>query len=248
MELSKTLKQIGLTEKEATLYMGALTLGRFSIVEIARKTGLKRPTCYVIIEELIAKGLLSAVPGPKKTLYAAEHPDALLRSARHSYHLAEEVMPQLQVLMKSATDKPILKVYVGQAGLQNIFEDILRSCPEKKLYYIASIEDMIKAVGENFMKDWVQRRFVKDIRTYSVRMKHKETNVKSFNETGEMLREIYYAPSSFYIPYTVFIYGKRVAFLSTEKELFGFIVESADFAKTMKAFFDVMVSISTKQE
>lgn len=248
MELTKVLKQIGLSEKESTLYIGALALGRFSIVEIARKTGLKRPTCYLIIEELIEKGLLTAVPGPKKTLYTAEHPDALLRAARQSYHLAEEVMPQLQVLMKSAADKPILKVYTGQAGLQNIFEDLLRNCPDKKMYYIASIEDMVKAVGEDFMKDWVQRRFAKDIRTYSVRMKHKESTIKSFNETGRMLREIYYAPPSFYIPYTLFIYGKRVAFLSTEKEHFGFIVESVDLAKTMKAFFDVMVSVSIKQE
>ncbi len=248
MELSKALKQIGLSDKEATLYTGALALGRFSIVEIARKTGLKRPTCYLVIEALIEKGLLSAVPGPKKTLYAAEHPDALLRSARQGYHLAEEVMPQLQTLMKAATDKPILKVYAGQAGLQNIFEDILRNCSDKKLFYIASVEDMVKAVGETFMKDWVQRRFVKDIKTYSVRMQSKESTVKSFNETEKMLREIYYAPASFYIPYTLFVYGKRVAFLSTEKELFGFIVESADFAKTMKAFFDVMVGISSKQE
>lgn len=247
MELAKTLKQIGLSEKEAKLYIGSLALGRFSIVQIAQKTGLKRPTCYLIIDELVKKGLLTAVPGPKKTLYAAEHPDALLRSARQGYRLAEEIMPELQVLMKSASDKPILKVYAGQAGLQNIFEDLLQNSPDKVIYYIASVQDMIGAVGEDFMKDWVQRRFAKGIRTASVRMKSKEAKVKSFNEKAEMLREIHYAPPSFYIPYTLFVYGKRVAFLSTEKELFGFIVESTDFAKTMKAFFDVMVSISKKQ-
>ena len=48
------------------------------------------------------------------------------------------------------------------------------------------------------------------------------------------------------MPYTIFIYGKKVAFISTKKELFGFIVESNDMAISMKVLFDVVWSISSE--
>ena len=62
METQTQLKKLGLTEKEAKLYINALELGSFSVMGIAHKSGIKRPTCYLILDELVKKGLVSIIP------------------------------------------------------------------------------------------------------------------------------------------------------------------------------------------
>lgn len=52
------LKNLGLNEKEARVYLAALELGEASVQEIAQKSGVKRVTAHVAIEKLKTEGLL----------------------------------------------------------------------------------------------------------------------------------------------------------------------------------------------
>lgn len=245
MDSLTLLNQLGLNLKQAKVYIKALELGRFSILDISRATGLKRPTCYVIIEELMDQGLISIIPGPKKKLFTAQHPESLLRRARENYRLAEELLPQLQNIMQTIADKPVLKVFVGQEGLHNIYEDMLKNNSEKTIYYIAAVKDLVASVGQDYLKDWISRRIAKKIKTISIRIKSKELKDESFVDTSDSLREIYYAPQGFYIPYSIYLYCNKVAFVSTEKDMFGFTMESVDFVKTIKTFFNTIKKLST---
>lgn len=78
MELYQQLKQLGLEEKQAKIYLACLELGPDTAQNIAYKASIKRPTTYVILEELIKKGLISITPKQKTTLYVAENPKKIL--------------------------------------------------------------------------------------------------------------------------------------------------------------------------
>jgi sugar-specific transcriptional regulator TrmB len=222
-------------------------MGRFSILALSQKTGIKRPTCYLIVEELIKKGLLSSFPKAKKTIYIAEHPSILIRNSETIYKLSKTIAPELQNIMNVAFDKPILKVFVGQKGLQNIFEDFIYDNKQKVIYYISSVSEMITAVGESYLRTWIDQRIKKGIKTVSIRIRDKERKEELFSGTHGALRELKYAPEGFYIPYSVHIYDKKVAFISTKKDMFGFVVESEDFAKTIRVFFDFIWSMSKEK-
>ncbi len=71
--LTKNLETTGLTQKESAVYLALLETGQASIAGLAQKTGIKRPTCYLIIDELIKKGLATSVPVGRKTLYVPGH-------------------------------------------------------------------------------------------------------------------------------------------------------------------------------
>ena len=58
MYLTPFLKNLGLNDKEANIYLALLQLGKSTATKIAKKSGLKRPTTYVIIEQLIDKGFV----------------------------------------------------------------------------------------------------------------------------------------------------------------------------------------------
>ncbi len=241
--LETSLEKVGLTEKEARVYTAALEMGKFSVLALSERTGIKRPTCYLVLDELVRKGLISTFPKAKKVLYVAEHPNIILKNAADSYALAKDLMPGLQELISSQSEKPILKVYAGQKGIQNIYEDILNE--GKNFYYIESVADLVDSVGKEFLDDWILRRVGKGLQSTSIRIKEGESDYELYGNTPNTPRNIRYALGGFKMPYTMFIYGKKVAFISTKKELFGFIVESSDLSISMKALFDVVWSVST---
>ncbi|MCX6753121.1 MAG: hypothetical protein NTW62_02140 [Candidatus Nomurabacteria bacterium] len=242
-ELSKTLEKLGLSDKQAKVYVAGLKLGRFSVLALAEKTGIKRPTCYLILDELIKKGLISTYPKEKKVIYVAEHPNNLLKQAADAYATAKELMPELQNLINTNAEKPVLKVYSGQSGIQNIYEDMTDE--GKDLFYFGSVKELVESVGQEFLDNWIKKRIAKGMKSKSIRIREKEMDYKLYGNSPENLRTIRYAPEGFTMPYTIYIYSKKVAFVSTKKDLFGFIVESDDLAKSMKALFDVVWNIST---
>ena len=61
MNYIQDLQQIGLTEKEAKVYLAALELGEKAVQVIAQKAGVNRATTYFILESLIEKGLQRAI-------------------------------------------------------------------------------------------------------------------------------------------------------------------------------------------
>lgn len=244
--LLKSLERLGLSDKEAAVYVTALELGKFSVLALSRKTNIKRPTCYLILDELIKKGLVSTFPQAKKVIYVAEHPNALLKRSADAYQAAKNLMPELQSLINSTSEKPELRVFSGQKGIQHIYELMLDEGND--LYYIASTEELVKSAGAEFIDDWIKRRIAKKLKTYRIGVREDEMfEVPLYIGSKENLRTVRYAPKGFTTPYTMYIFGKKVAFVSTKKDLFGFVVESADLAISMKAMFDVVWSISSEE-
>ena len=77
MELIKSLKNLGLNEKEARVYVALLQLGKATAYSVAKHSGLKKPTTYVILDDLIDKGIVSKVPRAKIMQYTAISPEDL---------------------------------------------------------------------------------------------------------------------------------------------------------------------------
>ena len=77
MELAYELQKIGLSHKEAKVYLANLELGQSSVQNIAKKASVNRATTYVILNSLIEKGLCSTFMQNKKTFYAASDPEQL---------------------------------------------------------------------------------------------------------------------------------------------------------------------------
>ena len=65
MDMKQALKTIGLSDKESAVYMALLQLGQATAYAVAVKSGLKKPTTYIILDELIEKGLVLKVPQMK---------------------------------------------------------------------------------------------------------------------------------------------------------------------------------------
>jgi sugar-specific transcriptional regulator TrmB len=240
------LEMLGLKGKEARLYLAALSSLPFTVADISKKSGLKRPTCYLILDELTKRGLISIVPKAKKRLYKAEPPEALIKQARRSLSYAEKFVPSLRSLFQDGKDASIVKYYYGQRGIQNIYESILDS-GIKEMRYIGSSGPLVEMAGYDFTKDYALRRAKKGIKAFSIRMRETEIDEPAFASGKEMLREIRFAPADIYIPSTIHLFVDKVAIISTSKSNFGIVIENKEFYQTVLGLFKALWSISTEK-
>ena len=103
--LSRELMHLGLSEKEAAVYVAALQLGPVPVQDIAKQSKGNRATTYVMIESLEKRGLISSTIKDKKRIFIAEAPDRLLSLIRLQKKELEEqenemahLLPKLNAL------------------------------------------------------------------------------------------------------------------------------------------------------
>ena len=120
MQNKELLQRLGLSDKEAKVYLALLSMGSGSAYTIAVKSGLKRPTTYLILDELRKKGLVGKIPRAKKQLFMANPPDELLSSAEEWMQIAKRRLPELVAL--AAANTPNVKVlhFEGEHGLRDL--------------------------------------------------------------------------------------------------------------------------------
>lgn len=126
------LQQIGLTEKEAKVYLTTLELGKATANDITRKSGLKRPTTYFTIDVLMKKGLMSSVHEGKKQFFMAENPDRLVDvferkqdEMRRQGERLKKMIPDLKKLSPKIDGGPVVKYYQGKEGILTILKEAL---------------------------------------------------------------------------------------------------------------------------
>ncbi len=241
IESKNKLISLGLTERQAVLYVRALELGIFSVSDLAKKTGIKRPTCYLVLDELSLKGLVSIVPGAKKIKYKAESPDILKKQAETQMITAQRLSSDLLKLFNPAVEGATLRYFSGQKAIRGIFDDVLK-VKNKEYLYIGSGKDVIETVGKEYIDEWLKQRVEKGISAKSIRMK--STEVEEGIYQTNINRELKIAPESIHITETIFIYDNKVAIISTPSENFGFIVENKEFSNTMRGLFSALWMVS----
>ena len=72
------LQGIGLTKEQVEVYLAGLELGEASVQNLAKKANIKRPTTYLILDELKAKGLFSQVLKGKKKIFSSRRPGKIV--------------------------------------------------------------------------------------------------------------------------------------------------------------------------
>lgn len=233
------LIQLGFTSEEARVYLAALSVGTNPSSAIARACGLKRETCNYTLKKLTTKWVISTVFRDRTTFYTAEPPSKLVTLAESHLSAVSGVVPELEQMMQArSAHQARVKLYQGTSGIETVMEDVLKY-PWEALAYtnlgamLAIFGDQVTEFREKRKKSQIRSR---TISTYSQEAKKYVENNDLFE--GEQI--LFVNNNEFVFGSDVLIYGDQVAIISLEaEENFGFIVESASFARTQRAIFDL---------
>lgn len=137
MTTSSILHELGFSHHEASVYLALLEIGTGTVTEIAKRADTKRPTAYLVLDELQQKGFVSLVPHPKKLVYTSSGPDALLSFANERRRHLLDIMPHLESLHAQSKDKPRVRFFDGIKSVVSYYKN--EAYPNHEVDFFASI-------------------------------------------------------------------------------------------------------------
>ncbi len=234
MDLSKILENIGLSEKEAGVYLALLELKEALPSSISRRAGIKRPTTYVVLDELQAKGLVSHVKKGKWQYFQAINPHSLLEKEYSRYHGLELALPELLQMHHRYAVTPQMQVFGGKEGLIQIMEDTLTA--KTDLLCWADVTMAVTTCLKDYYPEYIRKKVARGIWLRGFFCS--DPLAVKFKKRGkEELREIYLIPKDKY-PFKneINIYDDKVAIISHEDEM-GVIIRNKNIADTQRSIF-----------
>lgn len=241
------LIKAGLTQKQSKIYLACLELGRSTIPKIAKASELKRTTAYGIIDELETLGLIRSVNTGKTKIYEAKKPEKLLDLLEVKKHSLNAALPGLTELFETHNIRPQIDFFQGPEGLKNIYEDILNSGAKKVLQIVKNTELQNQGL-DSYSIDYVKRRVEKGIIAFDLHPKSGALYTPQRGTTSEKYkRYVRYLPPEVFSAAMIVIYENKIAMISTQKENFGFILQSKEFSSTMRSFFEFMWKLGSKE-
>ncbi|TGD72774.1 TrmB family transcriptional regulator [Mangrovimicrobium sediminis] len=129
-----SLLQLGLDERDVTVYRALLKLGPASIREVAAESGVNRGTTYETLKQLASRGVVSYFPRGKRRVFQAEEPERLLQLGERRQQALSQAMEQLrsevipELKQSQARFNPgNVRFYEGDDGVELVLRDILDS-------------------------------------------------------------------------------------------------------------------------
>ena len=241
----KNLKEFGLGEKEANIYLVLLELEIATASQIAKATNINRSSTYVVLESLKEKGLVSISEDNNIQRYVGSSPDILLFEAQTKAQKAQDlknnisdIVPELKALHKDTKQKPKVRVFEGKQGLINALEDTLHN-KENVIRLASSLENLTKVLPHYF-PDYLQKRIKIGITTYGIYPDNKNKLAESLaKKNSKFDKAIFILPKKYPFLADMAIYDTKIAYISVEKTGTSIIIESKEMADVMKNIFDL---------
>lgn len=239
----KELQDIGLSEKEARVYLAALELGPTTAEKLATQAKVNRSTTYVQLDSLMKKGLVSTYQEGKKTYFAPESPELLKRLlikqrdeiSTHERDLSN-LLPELLRQFDGAGERPVVRFFPGKEGVTAVREEVL-STKERKTYLIFSPEHLLKIYSSKELDTYSDRRKALKIHSKGIHTYREHFTIAGLDALTERR---FLSPDIFPLTVDIYIFDDKTAIVSLEGNLFGLVIESKQITSSMKLIFNIL--------
>lgn len=234
--LKNIIKTIGLTEKEAKIYLATLKLGNSVVSEIANEAKINRVTAYTIIEKLLKKGLLSQSKKGKTLYFEAIDPEILYETQKEKLESLKRSLPDLKKIHKKA-DHPLIRYFEGIEGIKAIYADTLTA--QTQILSFANSAD-IRTHWPEYDNEYVKKRVEKKIFLRGIALDD-ETGRHVKSEDKKYFRQIKLTRKQNH-PFSneINIYDNKIAYTSFGENPIGTIIENAELANTQRSIFEML--------
>ncbi len=242
MVSEKQLEDLGLSNKEAGVYLALLELGTSTMTEIARAAQINRTTGYPILESLANKGLVNFVGESKIQKFAPENPEKVIsflenkiKQDKEKIRLVQNLMPEL-LSVYNVKEKPKVKFYEGVDRMKEAFEDTLTAKGEILAYAVGT--DMFRAISREYFKDYTKRKIEEGIRVRVIAPDDAESRAVVAHDKEELRESVLIPKDKFYFSVETNIYNNKVLAVSW-REKFAVIIESEEISSSQRKIFEL---------
>lgn len=238
MDFIQTLQNLGLEEKEAKVYIALLKSNRSSAYAVAERAELKKPTTYVVLDDLIKKGFVYKVPRAKKQLFVARSPKETFALAEEKLAIAKEILPELLAISDGAKPKPRTLFFEGIKSIKQMYNLHSKRMQNKEIIGFYShikeasedLQELFSEISENFKKNKIKIRGIAP----------DSPDLKIYREADTTYnRQIKTIPPNKYSSNISIDIGEDYVLFFAHNDLQATLIENKDIAKTMKEIFEL---------
>jgi HTH-type transcriptional regulator, sugar sensing transcriptional regulator len=229
----KELEEIGLSKREAEIYIELVKLGSTTANIIAKRLYLDRTVTYNTLNKLIKKGLTSHIKKDKKRFYQVTDLKNLIRPIKEKEAIVEKTILELQSLKKEVDELPSIEIFEGIEGLKSVYEIALK-LKNINFYSMGVTGKSLELLSYSFpnIAERVKKNKIKiqTITNYSSR-EHKFTQIKTV--------ESRYLPKEFENKAVTSIFDDYVAINLSDKPIIV-LIKNKSMAEGYKKYFQLL--------
>jgi len=168
--LYTSLKELGLAESEANLYITSLTLGPATIAALAEHLNTPRPNVYKVIAGLEQHSLAKFSERKRYArTFIVEPPTIVLEKLREKRKMTENLdqalvgtMPDLLAMYHQGETSTKIKILQGEDQWMKIFFQTLDEAKDK-IEFFGSADSFIDMISWEVERTWIKKRVERNI-------------------------------------------------------------------------------------
>lgn len=236
MDTAESLIELGLTDREAVLYIELLRRGGASANDAAKAIGVKRTTVYPVLRAMAKKGFVTQYIRNGKRVYHAQRPRRLASVFEKRLHRFEESIISLEHIDKTAAETFGLRFLETKEELKQFFDSIVIEYAGKEYCAIGDTpawEGIDQKLLRSFRKQRAQSRI-------SVRLLLTASSKELSPDNEALLREVRYLPKKYSFKSSIDIYHEKILIVSPELAAAAVIVEVPAMTDVFQSLFDML--------
>lgn len=255
MDLQDTLKNLGLSQSEAEVYLACLRMGFPKISDIAREMPIPRTSIYLHAKNLTEKGFLKKTRRAGIEHFTAVDPQEIFDAQRGKLDAFLKALPLLQSMADFSGKNTKIEYYDTIGGIRKFYESLLEIRHQEKPCLIESEEAVrynIEKLGWNFWEKWEAKVVKKKIETEGLitqgvvpLLLSAPTDVrKIFGERSMSVRVI---DERINFPFSVNLYliAPDMAFIVIPQDNIVLAITNTSLFKSLKSIYRLLLEHST---
>jgi predicted transcriptional regulator len=232
----ETLNRLGISRSQSKLYLEFLKTGPSNVAQMARALNTSRQAIYLLLPELLDRGLVKETKHAKRTLYEALPPSQLFALIEDLKARLDAVVPALTNLQSHPTEVPLVTIYDSPLSMRDWYRHFLASVKEGEeflLYDSGNIENWYKLDPE-FYKNYMEQQVKKKVKLLCLLPESKKTS-EFIKEVGWSISEYRHTSQPLSIKVEQWVWRDEVCYQTIQGNATNLIVikskELAEFSK-----------------
>lgn len=239
----RILQKLNLSENEIKLYLAGIEIGEASVMKIAEAAKVYRESAYGYLTKLVSLGLFELSVKGKRRMYIASSPKKLLELvekrrndiSKTKWKIAD-IIPELEAVRDTSGERPRIRYYEGVDDYYIVQDEALE---EEEMLVMGNIASFYSIIDYKRDKLFIEKRVKKNIRLRGIYSPSRWADVLRKNQ-NKYLREvkIYNGEQMSGLNGLCMMFGQKVVWFNSEKELMIVVVESKEISAIQRMLFE----------
>ncbi|MGV8168722.1 MAG: TrmB family transcriptional regulator [Candidatus Nanoarchaeia archaeon] len=243
--MKEELKDFGLTENEAKVYLALVEIGDSTMTPIRNKSGIHTSRVYEALNSLIEKGLVSYFLKNNVKNFKAQDPAVMFNILGEKKEKLQRIIPEIELLRSKSSPQHSVSVYEGYKAAKQIFDNLLGKCgPKDEILVLGAQPESVHFMGTTFFRQYTARRIKKKVKMRIIFNWDAEKTAKEYKKFA--YTEARLLPKDVLAPTAINIHPDEITILLLKEKPIVFDIASKDIAASYKSYFEYLWKHSKK--